>query len=134
MRNTNCCKYFKCNIEKKEIDCLRCLEVTALNETFDKFLVEWVNEVEEFQILCTNKAVLENVLTRLHDSRGDYLEKDTTNRSYRYASYKQFTWWIYKRLEKGNRQVIPSCALWAIRTMYPELDNNYVLCNEGEKD
>ena len=71
---------------------MRCLEVTALNETFDKFLVKWVNEVEEFQILCINKAVLENVLTRLHDSRGDYLEKDTTNRSYRYAFYKQFTW------------------------------------------
>ena len=76
--------------------------------------------------------MLENVLTGLHDSRGDYLEKDT-NRSYRYVTYKQFTWWVYKRLGKGNRRVIPSCASWAIITMYPELDNNYVLYNEGEK-
>ena len=129
MRNTNCCKYFKCNIEKKEIDCLRCLEVTALNETFDKFLVKWVNEVEEFQIFCINKAVLENVLTGLRDWRGDYLEKGTINRSYPYAAYNQFTWWVYKQPGKGNRRVIQSCALWAIETMYPELDNNYALYN-----
>ena len=86
-----------------------------------------VTEAEEVQIICINKAVLENVLTGLHDSRGDYLEKDTTNRSYRYAAYKQFTWWVYKRPGKGNRRVIPSCALWAIRIMSPELDSNYVL-------
>ena len=127
-------KCFKCNVEKREIDCMCCLEVTALNEKFDKFSVKCVTESEKFQILCINKAVLENVLTGLHDSIGDYLEKDTTNQSYRYAAYRQFTWWVYKRLGKGNRRVIQSCALWAIRNMYPELDNNYVLYNEGEKD
>ena len=126
--NTTWCKCFKCNVEKREIDCLCCLEVTALNEKFDKFSVKCVTEAEGFQILCVNKEMLENVLTGLHDSRGDYLGKDTTNQSYRYVTYKQFTWWVYKRLGKGNRRVIPSCTLWAIETMYPEFDNN------GEKD
>ena len=90
--------------------------------------------IQDLKYFVSTKPVLENVLTGLHDSRGDYLEKDTTNRSYRYAAYKQFNWWVYKRLGKGNRRVIPSCAVWAIRTMYLELDNNYVLCTEGEKD
>ena len=72
-------KCFKCNVEKREIDCMCCLEVTALNEKFDKFSVKCVTESEKFQILCINKAVLENVLTGLHDSIGGYLEKDTTN-------------------------------------------------------
>ena len=111
-----------------------CLKVTALNEKFDKFSVKCETEAEEFQRLCINKAVLENVLTGLYDSIGDYVEKYTTNRSYRYAVYKQFTWWVYKQLGKGSRRVITLCALWAIRTMYPELDKNYVLYNEGEKD
>ena len=35
--NTTWCKCFKCNVEKREIDYLCCLEVTALNEKFDKF-------------------------------------------------------------------------------------------------
>ena len=65
-----------------------CLEVTVLNEKFDKFSVKCVAGAEEFQIIGIIKAVLKNVLTRLHDSRGDYLEKDATNRSYCYAAYK----------------------------------------------
>ena len=96
--------------------------------------VKCITEAEEFRTLCINKAVLDNVLTGLHDSRGDYLEKITSNRSYCYATYKQFTWWAYKRLGKGNRRVIPSRALWVIWNMYPELDNYYTLYNEGEKD
>ena len=82
VRNTTWYKCFKCNVKKREIDCLCCLEVTALNRKFDKFSVKCVTEAEEFQILCINKVVLENVLTGLHNSRGDYLEKDTTNQSY----------------------------------------------------
>ena len=37
----------------------------ALKEEFNKFSVKCVTESEEFQILCTNKALLENVLTGL---------------------------------------------------------------------
>ena len=55
--------------------------------------------------------------------KGDHLEKEIT-----------FTWWVYRRLGKGNRRVIPSHALWVLRNMYPELDGNYVLYNEGDKD
>ena len=72
--NTTWCECCKCKAEKREIDCLCCQVVAALNEKFGKL------------------AVLYNVLTGLHDSRGDYLEKITSNRSYRYAAYKQFTW------------------------------------------
>ena len=55
-------------------------------------------------------------------------------RSFCYASYKQFIWWIYRRLGKNNRRVIPSCALWKIRESFPEESGNYVPDCEGEKD
>ena len=54
--------------------------------------------------------MLENVLIRTHDSRGDFLEKENTNRSYCHVAYKQFTWWFYRRLRNGNRRAIPPCA------------------------
>ena len=38
--STTWCKCFKCNVEKREIDCLCCLEVTALNEKFETFSVK----------------------------------------------------------------------------------------------
>ena len=54
--------------------------------------------------------MLENVLIRTHDSRGDFLEKENTNRSYCHVAYKQFTWQFYRRLGNGNRRAIPPCA------------------------
>ena len=35
--------------------------------------------MKNFKYFCINKSVLENELTGLHDSRCDYVEKDTTN-------------------------------------------------------
>ena len=64
-------------ILRKE-NCL-CYQEVTVNEKFDKFSVKCITEAEEFQIFSINKAVVENVLTELHDSRGNYLGKDTTN-------------------------------------------------------
>ena len=44
-----------------------------------------ITESQDFETLCTNKAILENVLVGLHEARGDYLEENTSNRSFRYA-------------------------------------------------
>ena len=76
--NTTWCECCKCKAEKREIDCLYCQEV-ASNKKFDKLAVKCITETEEFRTLCINKAVLDTVLTGLHDSRGDYLEKITSN-------------------------------------------------------
>ena len=76
-------------------DCLCCQELAALNE---KLHVEKnatnTTEAEEFKTLCLNKVVLQNVLVGLLDARGNYLEEKTSNLSYRFASYRQFTWWV----------------------------------------
>ena len=55
-------------------------------------------------------------------------------RSYRYAAYRQFIWWLYFRLGKGKRRVIPSCVIWTIRECFPESDGLYTLYNEGKHD
>ena len=78
--NTTWCECCKCKAKKREIYCLCCQEVAALDETFDKLAVKGITEAEEFRTLCINKAVLDNVLTGVHDSRGDYLEKINSNR------------------------------------------------------
>ena len=46
--------------------------------------------------------------------------------SFRYAGYKQFTWWVLNHLGFGVRKVIPSCAVWAIRETYPAPDDKYI--------
>jgi hypothetical protein len=37
----------------------------------------------------------------------------------RFAAYTQFTWWVYNRLGKARRRVVPACVSNIIRTTYP---------------
>ena len=67
------------------------------------------------------KRGVKTVLHMLNNMRGDDI--NIHNRSLRYAGYRQYTWWVHNRLGRGVRKAISSCAIWAIRDAYPELDN-----------
>ena len=45
--------------------------------------------------------------------------------NYRYAGYRQFTWWVHKRLGRYVCKAIPACVVKAIRPVYPNADGNY---------
>ncbi|KAH7973717.1 hypothetical protein HPB49_004180 [Dermacentor silvarum] len=47
------------------------------------------------------------------------------NLQYRYTAYRQFVWWVYKRLGQGNRVVLPSCAVHRIRKEFPTPGGHY---------
>ena len=55
-------------------------------------------------------------------------------RNYRYASYKQFTWWIHSRLGKCVRKLIPCCVVWSIRKNYPSENGVYTDFKQAEND
>ena len=131
--NIDWCTCGSCYVENRDIDCLCCKEVPAISETqFDGNLC--VTNAEEFKTLCLKASVLKNVLVALHETKGDALEKEVRNKSYRFAAYKQYVWWIYNGLGKGNRRVLPSCVLWKIRGVFPENDGRYSLYSEGQPD
>ena len=44
---------------------------------------------------------------------------------YRYAAYRQYIWWVYGRLERKRRKIIPACVVLAIRKQFPEADGNH---------
>ena len=48
-------------------------------------------------------------------------------RTYRYTAYRQFTWWIHRRLGRHVRRIIPSCAVSRIRAEFEEEDGNYTV-------
>ena len=91
-----------------------------------------ITKHEDFSTVCLNNAVLRTTLSMLNSLRGENLVYE--NNAFRYAAYRQFTWWIHNRLGQGVRRIIPSCAIWAIRDQYPDETNTYVPFREAREE
>ena len=120
--------------EKHFLNNKNCInQIKLIKSVFDFSLEsDCITSNEDFKTLCLNKVVLQNVLKSMNDMRGD--EEELTNRGYRFAEYKQFIWWVYHYLGKGQRRRLPSCALNAIRQNYPKGPNEeYANYSSGEE-
>ena len=69
-----------------------------------------ITKSSRFKIVAMEKPVLYASLSALNYLRGDSME-NLDNSSYRFAGYKQYTFWVHNYLGKGVRKVIPSCVV-----------------------
>ena len=98
--NSNLSNWYRCNkchMENREVDRVCCCDLDIPDKETNCIT---------FERICLYKPYLDAILT--------------SNRSYRFAAYTAFTWWVHGKLGRYNRRVIPSCTLWAIRGIFPE--------------
>ena len=86
--------------------------------------VTCVTSYNTFSNICLDRDVLEICIKARSDLRAD--DFDFSMESFRKAAYRQFALWRYGKLGRGNRRVIPSCAVLKVREIYPAPDGQYM--------
>ncbi|XP_040079223.1 P2X purinoceptor 7 [Ixodes scapularis] len=103
-----------------------CLELQDVRELCSNQGVPCITKHPLFELHCLNRDVLELEYIKLQF----YCPIDAQDRGpqerYRYTAYRQFTWWVYHILGRGNRKVLPSCVVSRIRQEFPSFNGRYV--------
>jgi len=75
-----------------------------------------------------NNCLDKEVLTLAIHAGTDILaeEPDYSTNTFQKGAYRQYCLWKYGKLGKGNRRVLPSCVVHAIRRYYPSPDGLYI--------
>ncbi|XP_061190502.1 uncharacterized protein LOC133198423 [Saccostrea echinata] len=64
----------------------------------------------------------ENITTSYYEyiqENGQLEENEHIHELYRYFAYRKFVRWVYQRLGKKNRRILPSCVVTKIRKTFP---------------
>eukprot|EP00117_Sycon_ciliatum_P004805 scpid85745/ scgid3655/ len=87
----------------------------------------------DFYAVCLTKAVLDTALVGFHDVAHQAIPYPPPNRSYRYACYRQFTWFVCGLLGRKVRRVVPACVVGKIREAFPEASGKYTVFLQAEE-
>ena len=77
-----------------------------------------------FKKLCTDVDILQQSIRERCDIRAEQI--DYSSNSLRKSAYRGFVLWRYGKLGIGNRRVVPSCCVLAIRKEFPSDNGLYM--------
>ncbi|KAL9950241.1 hypothetical protein ACROYT_G042714 [Oculina patagonica] len=132
--NSLWCICTNCSEMPSEKECVCCKEMKNIYLMMEG--LHCVTQHENFSAVCLNRDVLWTALASIHDRENAALpnRKNVSNRCFRYAAYRQFTWWAHGWLGKKIHRVIPACVVTRIRAVFPEPDGVYVGYKEDDDD
>ncbi|XP_075538750.1 P2X purinoceptor 7-like [Dermacentor variabilis] len=79
-----------------------------------------ITQHEEFRSVSLSPAVLGALYWELQEN-GVVVDGEV-HRKYRFLAYRLFSRWIWKRLGRRNRVVLPACVVSAIRRKFPSAE------------
>ncbi|XP_052677864.1 P2X purinoceptor 7-like [Crassostrea angulata] len=96
-----------------------CQSFAVCQPKLDEATITCITMHEAFQVNCLNHHVLELSFYEYLDYNGPIGDEEPVHELYRYIAYRRYTRWLWHRLGKKTRKVIPSCVVSAIRTRFP---------------
>lgn len=117
--NTIWCECGSCEVMETTMECTCCAEFPLVDQIRESSELECITEHETFRDNCLNARVLEVSLHEYIQREGPLDDNEPMNEVYRHIAYRRFVLWIWHRLGRGNRKVLPACVVTAIRRTFP---------------
>lgn len=81
--------------------------------------LQCITEHEGFIVNCTNRYVLKTSYYEFIEDNGPLEDGALIHETYRYLAYRRFVRWVWHKLGKKNRRILPDCVVHAIRNAIP---------------
>ena len=95
----------------------RAMPTQAENKCCCRRRLQCTSTLDLFQLVVLNGNVLDIAMRYREDVFA--LDHPRNNENFRHMAYRQYILWQHGRLGQGNRRVVPSCCVLAIRARYP---------------
>ena len=101
----------------------RAMPTQAENKCCCRRRSQCTSTLDLFQLVVLNGNVLDISMRYREDVFA--LDHPRNNENFRHMAYRQYILWQHGRLGQGNRRVVPSCCVLAIRARYPSPNGIY---------
>ncbi|XP_065062658.1 P2X purinoceptor 7-like [Rhopilema esculentum] len=115
--HTEWCQCGKCLPMRKGRESVCCLEIVEVKKRTGRLTC--ITDHDGFKSLCLDHHVVEDAIYQYVGEVGGYVDDTPAFELFRHVAYRQFVRWIWRRLGKHVRKVIPSCSVAKIRAKFP---------------
>ncbi|XP_063407908.1 P2X purinoceptor 7-like [Mytilus trossulus] len=117
--NTNWCDCGNCNSMTTADECVCCSDISAVSYLMQPDDLNCITEHEVFIANCLNRHVLQVSMYAYMEHIGPFDDNEPINEKYRFMAYRRFVQWIWHRLGRHNRKILPACVVKKIRDSFP---------------
>ncbi|XP_055863255.1 P2X purinoceptor 7-like [Biomphalaria glabrata] len=113
------CKCGNCGIPAKKEEKKCCYDESTISKKMSIHNIGCITNHPDFYSVCLNLAVLEVAFYQYSEENATNHKDVDIHRKYRYVAYRQFARWIFHRLGRKRRVILPACVVKQIRDKFP---------------
>ncbi|XP_074659401.1 P2X purinoceptor 7-like [Tubulanus polymorphus] len=118
-------RVYLCSTMQTAEECICCREIPILQYIMEKSNCSCITETHGFIVNCLDADVLTVSFYEYSELNGPIGDEEPVHELYRLVAYRRFVRWVWQKLGKGNRRILPSCVVSKIRMTWPSQDNMY---------